>query len=75
MLITTKKSANPSFHRICAKSRADPDHSEGEKRWLTFGISTQGNLLAISHIDEDQNIRIISTRLGTKPERKLYEEG
>lgn len=31
--------------------------------------------MAVAHADEGDNIRIISARRGTKPERKLYEEG
>ncbi len=54
---------------------ADPDHSQGEERWLTFGVSKQGNFIAVSHTDEGDDIRIISARRGTKPERKIYEEG
>ncbi len=54
---------------------ADPDHSVGEARWLTFGVSSQGNFLVVSHTDEGDNIRIIGARPGTKPEKKLYEEG
>lgn len=54
---------------------ADPDHSEGQERWITFGISVQGNFLVVSHTDEAETVRIISARPGTKPERNLYEEG
>lgn len=31
---------------------ADPDHSVGEHRFITFGISTAGRLLVVSHLDE-----------------------
>ena len=54
---------------------ADPDHSAGEERWLTFGVSTQGNLLTVAYHDEGETGRIISARSGTKSERKLYEQG
>ena len=54
---------------------ADPDHSAGEERRLTFGVSTQGNLLTVAHHDEGETVRIISARSGTKSERKLYEQG
>jgi hypothetical protein len=53
----------------------DPEHSEGEERWLTFGLSSQGIFLVVSHTDEGDTVRIISARRGTKPERKVYEEG
>ena len=53
----------------------DPDHSEDEDRFVTFGISSQGRLLAVSHTDRGNSIRIISARLATNAERKIYEEG
>jgi uncharacterized DUF497 family protein len=28
---------------------ADPDHSIGETRWITFGLSNRGRLLAVAH--------------------------
>lgn len=54
---------------------ADPDHSIAETRWITFGLSNRGRLLAVAHTDEDDMIRIISARTVTRPERRLYEEG
>jgi len=54
---------------------ADPDHSVGEARWITFGYSTRQRLLAVAHTGEDDIVRIISARAATRPERRLYEEG
>ena len=54
---------------------ADPDHSVGETRWITFGLSNRWRLLAIAHTDEDDIIHLISARAATRPERRLYEEG
>lgn len=53
---------------------ADPDHSLGEARWLTFGRSSTGRLLVVSHTDQDDTVRIISARRCTASERKLYEQ-
>jgi len=53
----------------------DPDHSMDEDRQITFGVSRAGRLLVVSHTERSERIRIISARLATKPERKLYEEG
>lgn len=53
---------------------ADPDHSEGERRWLTFGVSGKGRFLVVSHTDEGESVRLISAREGTRKERKLYEQ-
>ncbi len=52
----------------------DPDHSDDEERFVTFGISSQGRLLAVSHTDRGSAIRIISARLATNIERQIYEE-
>ena len=53
----------------------DPDHSVHEQRYITIGMSGLGRLLVVSHLDEDEAVRIISARLATKAERKKYEEG
>ena len=67
--------ASSVFHDPLAVTGADPDHSEGEERMLTFGISSDGRLLVVSHTEHDDAIRIISARIATRPERHLYEEG
>jgi uncharacterized DUF497 family protein len=53
----------------------DPDHSSVEARLITFGVSSTGHLLAVSHTEWGERIRIISARPATRAERKLYEEG
>ncbi len=53
----------------------DPDHSQGERRFVTFGLSADGRVLAVSHTERHGTIRIISARPATRAERKLYEEG
>jgi uncharacterized DUF497 family protein len=53
----------------------DPDHSEGESRWLTFGISVEVRLLVVAHTEGGDTIRIVSARRATRNERKIYEEG
>ena len=54
---------------------ADPDHSVGEERFITFGMSQSGRLLVVSHTEQGDTIRIFSARRATRSERKLYEEG
>ena len=54
---------------------ADPDHSHGEVRYITFGMSGKGRLLVVSHTESADTIRIISARTASKGERKIYEEG
>lgn len=53
---------------------ADPDHSIGEARWLTFGYSARQRLLVVAHVEYEQGIRIISARQATSHERRIYEE-
>ena len=81
-----KAAANQRKHRVSfeeastvladplAITGVDPDHSIGEVRWITFGFSNRQRLLAVSHTDEGDIIRIISARAATRPERRLYEE-
>lgn len=54
---------------------SDPDHSTEEDRFLTFGHSTEGDLLVVSHTDREDRTRIISAREATRKERRLYEQG
>ena len=53
----------------------DPDHSEEESRFLTFGISSTGRILVVAHTERDEAIRLISARPATRSERRAYEEG
>ena len=62
------------FRDALSATGSDPDHSFGEERFVTFGISTAGRLLAVAHTDRDDTIRIISARPVTPGERKIYEE-
>ena len=53
---------------------SDRLHSEGEVRFLLLGLSTQGRLLVVSHVDRGERIRIISARDATRQERREYEQ-
>jgi uncharacterized DUF497 family protein len=53
----------------------DPDHSRaGEFRFITFGLSSAGRLLTVSHAERGERIRLISARPASRSERKFYEE-
>jgi len=52
----------------------DPDHSDEEDRFLTFGHSMTGEFLVVSHTDREDRVRIISARRMTRRERKSYEQ-
>ena len=63
------------FGAPLAVTFADPDHSANEHRYITFGLSQFNRLLVVSHTDRGDRIRVISARLMTRQERKIYEEG
>ena len=54
---------------------SDPDHSVDEERYLTLGLSRLNRLVIISHTQRAGRTRIISARLVTRRERRIYEEG
>jgi len=54
---------------------SDPDHSGLEQRYLTFGVSEVQRYLVVAHTDRDNAVRVISARLMTRGEKKMYEEG
>ena len=71
-----------SFHEAAtvfadplAISFSDPDHSIDEDRYITFGSSRLARLLVVSHTPRGDRTRIISARLTTRQERRIYEEG
>jgi len=71
----TFEEASGVFYDPLAVTGADPDHSEGEERMITFGMSSVGRLLVVAHTDRGDAIRIVNARVATKLERRIYEEG
>lgn len=67
--------AETVFDDPLAKTFLDPDHSEGEERYLEIGHSDKGRLLIVSYRERQERIRIISCRPATRKERRDYEEG
>ena len=51
----------------------DPDHSEGEERYLLLGMSNQERLLVVSFTERPPRTRLISARRATRRERRRYE--
>lgn len=51
----------------------DPDHSEGEHRFLSLGQSDRNRLLVVSYTEREGRIRLISAREAEPRERKVYE--
>ncbi len=66
--------ASTAFADDLSLTGNDPDHSRGEHRFVTFGVSSAGRLLVISHAERTGHICIISARPATRIERKFYEE-
>jgi hypothetical protein len=68
---------SPSDKRLHRIGRMRPSVSRSVPGALscTFGVSDRGRLLVVAHTEEDETNRIISARLASKGERKLYEEG
>ena len=53
----------------------DPDHSEDEQRFVTFGYSSSNRLLVVSHAERGDTSRLINARPAMRSERNIYEEG
>ena len=55
---------------------SDPDHSIGEYRFLSLGVSSNNRVLVVSYTEgADSRIRIISARLASQQERRQYGAG
>ncbi len=61
------------FYDPLAATFDDPDHSTQERRFLTIGYSSRGQLLVVSHTERGGALRIISARLASAKERKRHE--
>ena len=63
------------FSDAYARLIPDPEHSEGEERYILMGLSSKFKLLLVCHCEKDSDtIRIISARKAGKSERKQYED-
>jgi uncharacterized DUF497 family protein len=66
--------ASTVFADPLSSTIADPDHSVGEYRFLTLGVSSMHRLLVVCHTDHDAGcIRIISARLANRHEKTRYQ--
>jgi uncharacterized DUF497 family protein len=48
--------------------------SDEEERWITLGQDGLGRLLVVVYSWPDENVRLISARLATHRERRVYTE-
>jgi hypothetical protein len=81
-----KAAANVRKHRVSfdeaktvfgdplSLTNADPDHSTDEERFVDIGMSTQGRVLVVVYTEREQTIRLVSCRLATRRERRIYEQ-
>jgi uncharacterized DUF497 family protein len=81
-----KAAANLKKHRVAfdeaatvfldplAMTYPDPDHSEGERRFITIGESARGRVILVAHLDRGDHTRIISARRATRREAHEYKE-
>lgn len=65
--------ATTAFGDLLALNMPDPDHSDGEERFLVLGMSSQSRLIVVSYAERPPNTRIISARTVTPRERREYE--
>ena len=52
----------------------DPDHSDGEQRYLNIGRSAKERILVVIHAEREASVRMISCRKATASERRGYEQ-
>jgi uncharacterized protein len=67
--------ASSVFGDPLATTISDPDHSVGEERFFTTGLSRQQTVLIVWHTERKDVIRIIGAREATPRERRIYESG
>ena len=82
----TKAKANARHHGVSFEEAStvfgdplavllpDPDHSQGEERFLVLGMSSRRRVLVVSHAERPPRTRLISARIATRHERGQYED-
>lgn len=68
------KEARSCFYDLNARVIFDPEHSSDEERFILMGLSNKTRLLIVSHCykQDDEVIRIISSRKANKSEERQY---
>ena len=57
----TFEEATSALRDVFSATAHDPDHSKDEERFVTFGVSSQGRLLAVSHRQRECDAHHIGT--------------
>jgi uncharacterized protein len=68
--------AKTAFFDDFARIIPDPEHAEGEERFILLGMSIRLNILVVCHcyIEDEQIIRIFSARKADPSERAQYAQ-
>ena len=61
------------FYNPLSATFDDPDHSVGEYRYITIGLSSRDRLIVVAHTERGENLRIINARPATAHERERHE--
>ena len=69
------REASTAFGDPLSITIADPDHSDDEQRFLLLGETFTGKLIVVAHVDRGETIRLISARVASGRERRVYEDG
>ena len=66
--------AKTVFYDPFARVIYDPDHSEGEERFLILGFSSAARILVVCHCyrSPEETVRIISARKANRNEQEQY---
>jgi uncharacterized DUF497 family protein len=70
----TFEEASTSFADPLSFTITDPDHSQGEQRFVLIGQTFRGRLVVVVHAERGDTIRIISARSATPGERDAHEK-
>jgi uncharacterized protein len=66
--------ASGVFNDPLAASISDTTHSINESRFIIIGRSIKGRILLVVYNERGEKLRIISARLATRREIRIYEE-
>lgn len=67
--------ASTVFGDPLATTVEDTEHSGGEERFLTTGLSSRHRVVIVWHTEREDTIRIVGAREATPRERRVYESG
>lgn len=68
----TFEEASTVFGDVSSLTIPDPEHSQGEDREITIGLSHRANILVVVHTERGDNVHIISARRASQREREAY---